>query len=180
MIAMVSKLALIFLAMVVTIGCDRVTKHLAVRSLAGQPEQSWLADTVRLQYAENTGGFLSFGADWAPATRTTVFTQATGAILLVLGVAAYRARHHLWAGLGLSLFVAGAASNWLDRLMRGSVIDFLNVGVGPIRTGIFNVADMAILLGVGMFVLAKVSHKPAVVDIEPEIPKGPPFQFFQR
>jgi len=177
---MAPKLALIFLAMVVAIGCDRVTKHLAVRSLAGQPEQSWLADTVRLQYAENAGGFLSFGADWDPTTRTTVFTRATGAILFVLAVAAYRARHHLWAGLGLSLFVAGAASNWLDRITRGSVIDFLNVGVGPIRTGIFNVADMAIMLGVAMFVLAKVAHKPPAAEIEPDVPKGPPFQFFSR
>jgi signal peptidase II len=177
---MVPKLALIFLAMVLAIGCDRVTKHLAVRSLAGHPEQSWLADTVRLQYAENTGGFLSFGADWAPATRNTVFTRATGAILLVLGIAAYRARHHLWSGLGLSLFVAGAASNWLDRITRGSVVDFLNVGIGPVRTGIFNVADMAIMLGVAMFVLAKVSHKPPSADVEPEAPKGPPFQFFSR
>ena len=40
--------------------------------------------------------------------------------------------------------------------MRGSVIDFLNVGVGPLRTGIFNVADMAILLGVGIFLFTKV------------------------
>lgn len=180
MTLMASKLALLFLAIVVTIGCDRVTKRLAVRSLAGQPGHSWLADTVRLQYAENTGGFLSFGADWAPATRNTVFTRVTGVILLVLAVAAYRARHHLWAGLGLSLFVGGAASNWLDRLTRGSVVDFLNVGVGSIRTGIFNVADMAILLGVTMFLLAKTSPEPPAAPVEPEVRKDPPFQFFSR
>jgi signal peptidase II len=33
------------------------------------------------------------------------------------------------------------------------VIDFMNVGIGPLRTGIFNVADMAIMLGAGIFVL---------------------------
>ena len=53
-----------------------------------------------------------------------------------------------WPLLGLTLFVAGGASNWLDRVVRGSVIDFINVGVGSLRTGIFNVADVAIMLGV--------------------------------
>jgi signal peptidase II len=43
--------------------------------------------------------------------------------------------------------VAGGVSNWVDRLVQGSVVDFLNVGIGPVRTGVFNVADMAIMLG---------------------------------
>ena len=40
-----------------TVGCDRVSKHFASRELAGEPRQSFLADTVRLEYAENTGAF---------------------------------------------------------------------------------------------------------------------------
>jgi signal peptidase II len=61
--------------------------------------------------------------------------------------------------LGLALFVAGGASNWIDRVARGSVVDFLNVGVGPVRTGVFNVADVAIMLGAGVVVLATVSKR---------------------
>jgi signal peptidase II len=45
-----------------TIGCDRVTKHMAAALLADKPPQSFLADSVRLEYAENAGGFLSLGA----------------------------------------------------------------------------------------------------------------------
>jgi signal peptidase II len=45
------------------------------------------------------------------------------------------------------LFVAGGISNLFDRVVQGSVIDFMHVGVGSVRTGIFNVADLAILLG---------------------------------
>jgi signal peptidase II len=41
-------------------------------------------------------------------------------------------------------------SNLADRMAIGSVIDFLNVGIGPVRTGIFNVADMAIMAGIAM------------------------------
>jgi hypothetical protein len=63
--------------------------------------------------------------------------------------------------LGLALFVAGGASNWIDRVTRGRVVDFLNVGVGPVRTGAFNVADVAIMLGAGVIVIAAFGKKPA-------------------
>ena len=52
--------------------------------------------------------------------------------------------------IGVALFVAGGASNLVDRIAYGMVIDFMNVGVGPVRTGIFNVADVAIMLGAGI------------------------------
>ena len=135
-----------------TVGCDRVSKHFAARELAGEPRQSFLADTVRLEYAENTGAFLSFGHNWSPAARHGVFTIGTGLILCAMVAAAIKFRLQGPALVGLALYFAGGASNLVDRVMRGSVIDFMNVGVGPLRTGIFNVADMAILLGVAIFV----------------------------
>ncbi len=136
-----------------TVGCDRVSKHFAARELAGEPRQSFLADTVRLEYAENTGAFLSLGSDWSPAMQTAVFTIATGLVLVGMVAAAIRFRLTGPARVGLALYVAGGASNLVDRVVRGSVIDFMNVGIGWLRTGIFNVADVAILLGVAIFVL---------------------------
>jgi lipoprotein signal peptidase len=50
----------------------------------------------------------------------------------------------------LVLFLAGGLSNLADRLAIGSVIDFLNVGIGQVRTGIFNVADVAIMTGAAL------------------------------
>jgi signal peptidase II len=47
----------------------------------------------------------------------------------------------------VTLFVAGGASNLVDRITYGMVIDFMNVGIGPLRTGIFNVADIAVVVG---------------------------------
>ncbi len=47
----------------------------------------------------------------------------------------------------------GRLSNLIDRLLQdGSVTGFLNIGVGPVRTGIFNSADMALMLGVAILV----------------------------
>jgi signal peptidase II len=144
-----------FLLVVGTIGCDRATKHLAAVNLDGAPAQSFLADTVRLQYAENTGGFLSLGASLPAPVRLVIFTLAPALVLIAAIVMAVRDR---WTGpalFGLSLFLAGGASNLIDRATRGSVIDFMNVGVGPLRTGIFNVADVAVLMGLALLVFAR-------------------------
>ena len=133
-----------------TAGCDRVTKHFAVTALAGAPHQSFLADTVRLQYHENPGAFLAAGARWPPLARAVMFQFGNA---LFLALAGYLAARYRWTGVarcGLILFLAGGLSNLTDRLAIGSVIDFLNVGIGPVRTGIFNVADVAIMAGVGM------------------------------
>jgi signal peptidase II len=107
-----------------------------------------------LSYAENTGGFLSVGETLPAWLRTVLFTVATGVFLVLLVVAAWRSRWQQWRTVAISLFVAGGFSNWVDRLLDGKVVDFLNVGIGGVRTGIFNVADVAIMVGVALFLFA--------------------------
>ena len=148
-----------------TIGCDRVTKHIAKTSLDGTPGRSFFADTVRLVYAENTGGFLSLGADLAPAVRTAIFTIGTGLVLAATLTAAVRLDWTALQLVALSLMFAGGASNWIDRVARGTVVDFLNVGVGPLRTGVFNVADVALMLG-GVILAFTYRQKIGTVRIE--------------
>ena len=150
-----SRLALIAIALA-TIGCDRVTKQAATIMLADAPVRSYLGDTVRLAYAQNPGGFLGLGADWPSPVRTGVFTVGTCILLLWLLAAASKRRWSPAAMLGLTLFGAGAASNWIDRVLHGSVVDFLNVGIGPLRTGIFNVADVAIMGGAALMLIAEL------------------------
>lgn len=151
---MLNARLILLVAIVSTIGCDRVTKQVATAALAGAPARSYLADTIRLEYVENTGAFLGLGADWPDAVRKTLFTTGTGLLLLGMVGIALRFRWHGWRLMGVCLVLAGGASNWVDRVARGSVVDFMNVGVGPLRTGIFNVADVAIMAGVAVLVLA--------------------------
>jgi signal peptidase II len=144
----------LLIAIGTTIGCDRVTKHVAATTLSGTPSRSFLADTVRLEYVENTGAFLGLGAGWPLPVRTAFFSIGNGLLLFALVVMAMRLRWPRPALFGVALFVAGGASNLLDRITYGKVIDFMNVGLGPLRTGIFNVADMAIMLGAAIVVVA--------------------------
>lgn len=162
---------LLMTALVLTVGCDRVTKHAAMK-LADQPVQSYLGDTVRLQYAENAGGFLSLGATLPSAARTVVFGIGPAVMLGLLVATAIRSR---WTGLalvGATLVASGGMSNWIDRVMRGTVIDFLNVGVGGLRTGIFNVADVAVMAGVALLVISiskGTSKTPAVTPTPDDV-----------
>lgn len=136
-----------------TVGCDQLTKRVATTSLEGVPPKSYLADTFRLEYVTNSGSFLGLGADLPPAVRTGVLTVGAALALVALMIVVFRSP---WSGLpsiGAVLFVGGGASNVVDRVAQGSVVDFINVGLGPIRTGIFNVADVALMMGLALIVL---------------------------
>jgi signal peptidase II len=140
-----------------TVGCDRVTKHVAASTLAGSAARSYWGDLLWLGYTENTGAFLSLGANLPAVARTVLFTWGTGAMLLGVAAVAFRAR--AWTAVGLTLFVAGGLSNWYDRATTGHVVDFMNVGIGSLRTGVFNVADVAIMIGAGLFALDELRRK---------------------
>jgi signal peptidase II len=143
-----------------TIGCDRVTKHLATTQLADSPPQSFLADTFRLEYAENTGAFLSLGATLPDTLRTAVLTFGVAIGLIVVAIVAIRKRWHGAPLVGAALIWAGGVSNLIDRAIRGSVVDFMNVGVGSLRTGIFNVADIAIMAGALLIAVGHSAYTP--------------------
>ena len=145
----------LLVAILATVGCDHVSKQLATTLLAGRPDRSFLGGIVRLVYAENPGGFLSLGAELPPLMRRLVFTLGTGLAIAGLLVLLWSRAAGGVRALGLALFAAGGMSNWIDRLLWGRVVDFMNVGVGPVRTGIFNVADVAIVLGAGLWLVAE-------------------------
>ncbi len=145
---------LVLLAVVATtIGCDQVSKHVASTHLMDGPRQSYLGDSLRLEYSENAGAFLSLGAGLPWWARTALFSVGTALLLIGCVVAGLRHRLNGMALVGLWLLFAGGFSNLVDRVVHGRVVDFLNVGIGPVRTGIFNVADMAIMLGIALLVV---------------------------
>jgi signal peptidase II len=153
------------LLVIATTGCDRVTKHYAMAALAGAPSQSFLSDTVRLDYHENSGGFLSAGATWRPELRAGVFQFGNAVFLVATSLIALRRRWTRAGAVGLILFLAGGYSNLIDRVVLGSVIDFLNVGVGSWRTGIFNVADVAIMAGVALLLIESYRARPSRAEV---------------
>lgn len=137
------------IVLVSCIGCDQVTKQLAVAQLKGQPPRAYWGGTVRLEYAENPGAFLGLGEQLPPAARWVAMVVCNGIVMAVIFMLLVARRQvSLSAFAAAALLLAGALGNLIDRVRcDGLVIDFMNLGVGPLRTGIFNVADVAITAG---------------------------------
>ncbi|MGO9930508.1 MAG: signal peptidase II [Steroidobacteraceae bacterium] len=142
------------------VGCDQVSKSAARALLAGGAAESFLGDSLRLQLVQNPGAFLSLGASLPEHLRFTLFTGAVGVLLLgLIAVALFAGRLRPWRSIALALVAGGGISNLIDRLIHdGRVTDFLNLGIGALRTGIFNVADVAILFGALLLILKRGAH----------------------
>lgn len=150
------QLVLVLLVLLCCIGCDQAVKAIARGALASSPPVLLLDGAVRLQYAENPGAFLSLGAELPAGIRFFLGVILVGATQLALFAFLLRARTLSAAQrIGFSLFLAGGLGNWIDRIANdGHVIDFVSLGVGPLHTGIFNVADVAITAGIVVILLA--------------------------
>ncbi len=111
------KRGVLIIALLVTcIGCDRFTKDLAQQHLAMQPPLSWFQNTIRLEYVENTGAFLSLGAGLSPAARTILFQALPALFLLGLFLYIWRFREGaaVWV-TGCCLVLSGGIGNLWDR-----------------------------------------------------------------
>lgn len=156
------RLIILFFILMTCVGCDQATKSVAQQHLALRAPISLFHDVLRFEYAENPGAFLSLGASLAPEMRMWVFTLFVSSILVGLLVFIVRGLHQmpLSVTLALTLYLAGGLGNLLDRLLNdGHVIDFMVLGIGSLRTGVFNVADMLIMTGTGLLLLMSVRHR---------------------
>jgi signal peptidase II len=145
----VKRCVIILVVFVSCVGCDQATKSVARSFLSDAVTRSFLGDTVRLHLVYNNGGFLSLGASLPLHWRTGLFIAGAGCLLIgVLAFAVLSKSRDASRVLAVSLVFAGGAGNLYDRIAYGGrVVDFINIGIGPVRTGIFNVADVAIFMG---------------------------------
>ena len=151
----IPRFIVVMLTLCCCVGCDQVSKSAARSMLHSGVTESLFADSLRFQLTENPGSFLSLGASLPEQMRFTLFTAAVAVILVGLVCGALFARRLSTARfVALALLAGGGISNLIDRLINdGRVTDFLNVGIGTLRSGIFNLADMAILAGALLLVL---------------------------
>lgn len=143
------KLFLALTILLSCIGCDQATKSIATHTLHDEPPRSYLADTIRLDFELNRGGFLSVGSNLPDHVRRWIFVGFNACVMLGL-VAFLFLKRNMPTALFVSLVfvLAGGIGNLIDRVYNdGLVTDFINVGIGQVRTGVFNVADMAITFG---------------------------------
>jgi signal peptidase II len=161
------KYILFFVIMLVGIGFDQATKWIAEdyfvisrHPATGEftetkPRVVVAGDLFTFTYAENDGAFLSLGANWDPTVRLIVLTVLPG--LLLLGFILYMLRSDKLQRpeiIVFSLIASGGVGNIIDRVLAGRVIDFMHMDFwGITETGVFNIADMLIMAGIGVFIV---------------------------
>lgn len=155
------KTLMVLMLLCVCVGCDQSTKYTAKHILEGRPTRSYLGDSFRLSYTENSGAFLSLGAGMPEHIRQTIFIILVAMFLVgFLIFLITNKRLDAWAVSSGTLILGGGLGNLIDRIMnQGAVVDFMNIGLGSLRTGIFNVADVAIMAGVVIFAVS-TARKP--------------------
>ena len=161
-----TRILLIFTLILVNIGCDQSSKSLVRSHVEYNERIELLGDHVILTKVENKGAFLSLGSSLPDHYRKPLFSLLPA--LIMVGAIAFlllRTDVNRWFVFGLSCIVGGGIGNLIDRVMYDSVTDFLNMGIGDLRTGIFNFADVSIM--VGMFIVLFAARNEKSKDTPP-------------
>ncbi|MGI6129386.1 MAG: signal peptidase II [bacterium] len=138
-------MTLIFVGAGIIVAIDQFTKALVRQSLLpGQSLPIW-PGVFHLTYVQNPGA--AFGL---LKNQTGLFVVVAAVVVVAVMFYASRLQPHMalvrWA---MALVLGGALGNLIDRLRFGYVVDFLDFRIWPV----FNVADMAIVTGVGLLFL---------------------------
>lgn len=157
----IHRLVLAVLVLFFCTGFDQITKDIAREKLASSPPISLLNDTIRIQYSENSGAILGLGSNLPSEVRFALFVVFNGLISVITLIYALKTHDlRLIQLVGLLLIASGGIGNLIDRLFNnGFAIDFMNLGIGSLRTGIFNVADVFIVTGAFTFILFSLKEQ---------------------
>lgn len=148
MFARARHIAVLLAAFAVNFGLDRLTKSLAVAYLRGMDGFSLLRGSVVVRFAENSGAFLSLGSGW-PVWLKYAVLLAGPALICIYGLYHCAFKEPDTAQVAfLATVIAGGLGNLVDRAFNDfAVVDFLNFGIGSLRTGVLNLADLSITFG---------------------------------
>jgi len=136
---------------------DQLTKHVALKHL-GVSHPYHLIPSFNFTLEFNSGAafsFLSFASGW----QRPLFTLIAIVVSLILLIYLFRMpKEKQWQAVALAFILGGALGNLWDRISLGYVVDFLDFYIKNWHWPVFNVADMAICIGVTMLVIEFFTH----------------------
>jgi len=160
------RVILILLVLSINIGCDQVSKSIVRHKMNDYTYVSFLSNHVTLSKVENSGAFLSLGDSLSKPVKM-VLLNIIPLIAIAFGLFFVLTRTNIKGVtlLALVMILGGGVGNLYDRMVHGSVTDFMHVNFGLFQTGIFNVADLSITFGV--FILLMLNFFKRKADLEP-------------
>jgi signal peptidase II len=150
---------------------DQITKQLVAAMLPLHESRDVVPGLVSLTHVHNRGAAFGFLSNADLPYQAVLFSALSLLALAAIATYAYRLPlSQRWTQLALALIMGGAVGNLIDRMIRGYVIDFVDVYWRTHHWPAFNVADSGISIGVVMLILELLRPAPS----ESEKPNGAP------
>ncbi len=140
---------------------DQVSKFWIRATVPKHSKSDILGNYFTLHNVENKGAFLGMGSELASEWRILFLLILPSAVMLyVLYYIFNNKALDRTSIIGFSCIVGGGLANLYDRFMYGQVTDFFHIDLGAgIKTGIFNIADMSVMFGLGLLILGNFRKK---------------------
>jgi signal peptidase II len=136
------RAALILFILALNIGCDQVSKSIVRKHMTEYQVIGFIYNHVTLEKVENTGAFLSLGDSLGgPVRYIVLMILPLIAVLWGLGYILVKTNMGRYKVLGIILIIGGGVGNLYDRVVHGSVTDFMHIDFVIFQTGVFNVAE---------------------------------------
>ena len=139
----------ILIIIVSNIGCDQISKSIVRRKIDYNTQINVISNYVILTKVENTGAFLGLGNS-IPRPIYIILMIILPLLVISYALFSLLTRNNIskLIIIGISFIIAGGLGNIYDRIIYGSVIDFIHIDFVVFKTGILNMADVSVTIGV--------------------------------
>ncbi len=150
----IARTLAIVVILILNIGCDQISKNIARQNIDYNEQISLMDDYLILTKVENSGAFLSVGHSLPQPLKSLLLTVLPSTILVfaLLYLLTKKGMSNVVV-TGICFVIGGGFGNLYDRIVHGSVTDFLHIDFVLFRTGIFNMADVSIMTGMFLILL---------------------------
>jgi signal peptidase II len=145
-----------------SIALDQISKIWVRNNFESYIENSIVGDVFTLIKVENTGAFLGMGSELSEIPRVLLLIVLPIIVLVSITIYTYIDKSlDKISIIGFSLIIGGGIANIFDRIVYGSVTDFLYLDFGGIfKTGIFNIADLSVTTGMILILISSFKKNP--------------------
>jgi len=149
--------SILILLLTLNFGCDQISKNIVRSKISDYEHICIIKDRFTLTKVENSGAFLSLG-DEMPYFLRLLILNALPALFLGYGLYYLFSRNNLNSSMQIALcfLIGGGIGNLYDRILHGSVTDFMHMDFYIFQTGVFNFADISIMIGIGFLLLQSI------------------------
>ena len=146
---------------ILNIVLDQVSKIWVRASVTPHSKTEIIGDYLTLRNVENSGAFLGMGSDLNPILSAVFLKVIPVLVMAYVLIYIFKNKNIDRISLiGFACIVGGGIANIIDRFRFGHVTDFFHIDLGGVfKTGVFNVADMSVMLGLGLLICSSFKNK---------------------